>query len=715
MALLEAIGVDTPAALFVPVGLDASPLDLSHLRTERVVVKVVAPGIVHKTEVGGVVLVERRTDAIVAAIRAMSDHLAGADVAGFLVAEAVDHEPGLGGELLVSVRWTSDFGPIVGVGAGGVHAELLAGDLLPGRGLAVASPGLTPPAQLGDVLSRSTAVRLATERQRGRPPIGSMAKLVELVTRLMAFAEACVPSEIAELEINPVAMTSSGLVALDVLVVLGDGRSVEPRPTRPVWKLRALLEPRSIAIAGVSSGDNPGRTILRNILRDGFDPDAITVLKPGIDRIDGCRAVPSLAELPGRVDLLVVALHARESAGLVADAVERGAAESIILIAGGLEEKAGGDALAARMRTALARARAGADGGPLINGGNCLGIRSRPGGFDTIFIPESRLAGPSGHPAPLAIVAQSGAFAISRLSRLIALDPKYIITVGNQMDLTVGDYLEHLAGDKEVEVVGVYVEGFAPLDGRRLIAAARSIRERGGVVILYRAGRTRAGASASASHTASIAGDMLVTAGLAAQAGIVIASTLEEFDDLVRTFTLLSGRTARGPRLGALSNAGFECVAIGDNLGSLELAEFDAAATERLGGILVDAGIGDVVDVHDPLDLTPMAGDAQFAAAAEAILASATVDVGLIGNVPFTPTLRTVQALSGPPLDAPGTVAARLLDLWRRTDKAWVTVVDAGTRYDPLARVLEAGGIPTFRTADAALRTLEAYVLSRAS
>jgi acyl-CoA synthetase (NDP forming) len=235
------------------------------------------------------------------------------------------------------------------------------------------------------------------------------------------------------------------------------------------------------------------------------------------------------------------------------------------------------------------------------------------------------------------------------------------------------------------------------------------------VVILYRAGRTRAGASASASHTASIAGDMVVTAGLAAQAGIVMASTLEEFDDLVRTFTQLSGRTAHGRRLGALSNAGFECVTIGDNLGALELAAFDPATTRRLGEILVDAGIGDVVDVHDPLDLTPMADDAHFVAAAEEILRSAGVDVGLIGNVPFTPALRTVAVPGEEALDAPGGVAGRLLDLWRRTDKAWVTVVDAGPLYDPLARILEAGGIPTFRTADAALRALEAFVLSRGS
>jgi acyl-CoA synthetase (NDP forming) len=716
IALLHAIGISTPGTVFVPPGETGSPIDLSSLRSDRIVVKVVSTSIVHKTELGGVAFVDREERTIRAAIRQMSERMASQRIAGFLIAELVEHDASIGGELLVSVRWTSDFGAIVSIGAGGIHAETLARDLKAGRGLAIVAAGVTPLARLPAVLAEATAVRLATAPQRGRPPLGSITELVDLVSKLESFAVACVPGEVAEMEMNPVAVTPSGLIALDVVVSLSEaeGRPVLEQPPRPVRKLSALLEPRSIAIAGVSRGENPGRTILRNVLRDGFDAEAITVLKPRIDRIDGCRCVPTVAELPGKVDLLVVALNARASAELVADAIERDAAESIIVIPGGLEEKAGGDALASRMRSALHAARRRPDGGPVINGGNCLGIRSRPGRYDTLFIPEARLAGPSGHPAPLAIVAQSGAFAITRLSRLVGLDPKYVITVGNQMDLTVGDHLAHLASDPEVRVVGAYVEGFAPLDGREFMAAARVMRARGGIVVLYRAGRTTAGASASASHTAAIAGDALVTSALARQAGIVVADTLETFDDFVRTFTLMAGRTAGGPRLGALSNAGFECVAIGDNLGPLELATFEPRTADRLGDVLREVGIGDIVDVHDPLDLTPMTGDAAFAAAAEAILDDDGVDVAVIGNVPFTQALRTVpEDVPDGALDAPAAVAGRLIDLWRRTTKPWVAVVDGGPRYDPLARALEAGGIPTFRTADAALHALRVFVAAR--
>jgi acyl-CoA synthetase (NDP forming) len=712
LALLEAAGIATPRHALVPFGGTIRESDLAALAGDRVVVKVVGPAIAHKTDLGGVAFVARDGAAIDREIAAMAARLADHELTGFLVAELVDHDPGLAGELLVALRATPDFGPVVVVGAGGVHAELLARDLRPGRELAVVATDTADRREIEAALRAATVVRLATEPQRGRAPLFPMARLVAVVERLLELGRALVPDELAELEINPLAVTRDGLVALDVLARLAPaaGTEAKPSPVRArasAAKLDRLLQPRSIAIAGVSGGENVGRTILRNILRDGFDAAAITIVKPGATEIDGCRCVPDVASLPDPVDLFVVAVSATVAAQLVPDVIERDAAGSIIVIPGGFEETAGGRGHAARIRAALAAARARPGGGPLINGGNCLGIRSTPGHYDTLFIPEAKLAGPSGHPAPLVLVAQSGAFAITRLSRLEGLDPKYVITVGNQLDLTVGDHLEHLASDADIRVFGVYVEGFAPGDGLRFLRAARAIRARGGIVVLYRAGRTKAGARASASHTAAIAGDALVTAALARSAGVVVADTLAAFDDLLGAFTRLDGRTVGGNRVGAMTNAGFECVAIADAQDGLEMATFDTRTEVALASVLAGHGLGGVVDVHNPFDLTPMGDDCAFAEVAEAILASETVDIGLIGNVPFTARLRTLPVED----DAgPGSVAARLVELWGRTTKAWVAVVDAGSRYDRLARTLGAAGIPVFRTVDAAMRTLGAVV-----
>jgi len=110
-----------------------------------------------------------------------------------------------------------------------------------------------------------------------------------------------------------------------------------------------------------------------------------------------------------------------------------------------------------------------------------------------------------------------------------------------------------------------------------------------------------------------------------------------------------------------------------------------------------------------------MADAAGFAVAARAVLDDPAVDVGVVGCVPLTPVLATLQAGEGhgEDLEAPGSVAGRLVDLWRGTAKGWVVVIDGGRLYDPLAGYLDGQGLPVFRVADRALRALGRYVMLR--
>jgi acyl-CoA synthetase (NDP forming) len=160
--------------------------------------------------------------------------------------------------------------------------------------------------------------------------------------------------------------------------------------------------------------------------------------------------------------------------------------------------------------------------------------------------------------------------------------------------------------------------------------------------------------------------------------------------------------------LGAVTNAGFEAVAIADSLGSLSLATLSPATTARIGEILDREGLQGVVAANNPLDLTPNCTAAGYADAVEAVLADPGVDVGLIGCVPLTPSLDTLAPGDGHDEDvtAPSSLASRLVALWGSTGKPWVAVIDAGSPYDTMARMLEEGGIPTFRSADRALHML---------
>jgi acyl-CoA synthetase (NDP forming) len=276
------------------------------------------------------------------------------------------------------------------------------------------------------------------------------------------------------------------------------------------------------------------------------------------------------------------------------------------------------------------------------------------------------------------------------------------------MDLTIGDYLSYLQGDPGIEVYGVYAEGFRRLDGKKFLTAARAITASGRTVVFYRAGRTPSGALAAASHTASIAGDYAVTTQLAVAAGVLIAENPSDFVDLLRLCTLLRDRPVRGRRLGALSNAGFECVSIADHLGELRLSVFSETARARLRQLFEASRIDQVVDVHNPLDLTPMAGDAAYAEAVRIVLEDENVDIGLIGCVPLTAALNTLPPGAGHCEDirSPDSLVQRLIRIRDEVQTPWVCVVDSGRLYDPMATLLEQGGIPTVRAADHALRLL---------
>jgi acyl-CoA synthetase (NDP forming) len=710
--LLTQYGVSCPRSLVVAGPDEVAGLDLSAWPGERVVVKIASAEILHRSDVRGLAVAARDAAEIAACIGDLQRRLDPSRRARYTVNEFVPHESAPGHQWLVGLRWTDDFGPVVVVAPGGIHAEFWARTLPPADALAMFGVEDTTREAVEARLRRLPLIRLVTEPQRGQPAVTPLSAIAGVVSSLQALGRALVPHELRELEINPLAITGRGPVALDVLARV-DPLSRQPWPARPLGKLASLYVPRSAAIVGVSEkGLNVGRIILRNLLREGFPRDRIYVVKPGAERIDDCRCVPDLAALPERVDMAVLAIGAAQVPATLTEIVERAAAESVIVIPGGLEEKAGTEQIVARMRESLLAARSTAWGGPVVNGGNCLGIRSRPGRYDTMFIPAAKLPSPETPESPLAFVSQSGAFAIARLSRVATLNPRYVVTAGNQMDLTMADHLEALAGDPAIKVFALYVEGFRPLDGRRVVDLARHLTAQGRRVVLYRAGRTAAGAQASASHTASIAGDYAVTRELAQQAGILLAESIDAFEDLVQLCVALADRRASGPNIGAVSNAGFECVALADALGRFSLARFSAATEQGLAALLGSAKIDGLVDVHNPMDLTPMAGDATYDAVVRVVADDPGVDVVVVGCVPLTAQLQTLAPAAHHGEDATGAdaVAARLARAFAGTTKPMVVAIDSGALYDAMAAVLQRAGVPVFRSVDRALRALDAWM-----
>jgi acyl-CoA synthetase (NDP forming) len=629
---------------------------------------------------------------------------------------------GFATELFVGIRSTEEFGPIISAGLGGVEMELLARQTRKGAAVAIAPTGTIDGERFFQLFRSTLSYDRLSGGMRGSRRLLDDAILIECFQAFIDLANHFsamnpdAPFHLEEVEVNPYAASGGRMAPLDGVCRFRPAR--RRHEPRPIDKIGSLLKPKSAAVIGVSEhGRNMGRIILGNILAAGFDRDSVQIVHPTASAIDGVPCVASVSELANKVDLFVVAVGADQVAGVINDLIEHDRANAVILIPGGIGEKKGSQDLEADLRARIREAHQRESGGPLFLGGNSLGVISHPGRYDTMFIPDTKLPKSRGARARnFCFISQSGAFIISTLSRMPWLDPAYALSIGNQIDLTAGDLLSYIKDDPEIEVFAVYVEGFQPFDGHAFAAAVKDTVALGKDVVFYKAGRTTEGRSATAGHTASVAGDYAVCENAIAQAGAMVAADFDEFSDYLRVTLPLRGKNASGNRLAAVSNAGYESVGMADSIrrngAEMVLPSFEAPTVEALSKILSDNRLDSLVDVKNPFDVTPMAGDTAFADMIVEVFGDRNVDAAVVGIVPLTPALQTLAPGVGhrESINDPGSIAQLLPAAVAASDKPVVAVIDSGVLFDPLVEALRSGGLPVFRSADRAVRALCKWV-----
>jgi len=510
-ALLQAAGIRTPEFLFIEKGRDVSAEDLSSFSCEKLVIKIVSPQILHKSDVGGIRFVKKDAEEINRSLKEMLSNIGSdfrkwlqnaskkdvgqlpfgenikADIKGVLLCEKVEYEEeGFGSELLIGLRTSREYGPVVTLGAGGVEVEYMNERLKEGTAVSICSAHLLRKDKVREVLKQQALYDKLTAPFRGRPALidkeefeDTYFRFLQLGAYFSAFSQD-IGFVIEEAEVNPFVIKGKKLIALDGLCRFSRERLKAVK--RPYEQIRHLLKPQSIAIIGVSEKMNIGHVILNNILGNGFPADKVYVVKPGKKEIEGCMCVPGVKELPETVDLFVLTIAAEQSLQVIDDIIEFQKARSLIIISGGIGEKEGTEGLEKKIKAKLTAGRQAGKPVPVVNGGNCLGIFSRPGNFDTTFVPQYklyRLPRKSTRKTNLVYLSQSGAFMISRMSKLPDIEPLYAVSIGNQIDLTVSDYLHYLKQDDKARVFAVYIEGFLPGDGLEF-ARARKVASRQG-------------------------------------------------------------------------------------------------------------------------------------------------------------------------------------------------------------------------------------------
>ena len=755
--LLKLSGAETPPLTeFLEKGRRMTDEQLDSLPGEKVVLKVVSPTIFHKTDIRGVKIIEKRPELIRSAVRRMLDEvpanyarrierdpvhahpsyreltgeslenaIAG-DIKGILLCQYMPPDSmAFGNELLVSIRRTREFGMVVTAGLGGTDTELYAQRFRKGQAVVSASTELTDGYQFFNLFKNTIAYKKLAGVARGQERIVSDDQLIECFSSFIEMANTYSPVNpdaihvIDELEINPFAFTDYKMVPLDGICRFSHNQSL---PTgRPIHKIDALLHPKTITVMGVSDKKmNFGRIILKNIIASGFPPSSMRIIKPDVAEIDGVACVASLSELGEKTDLLVVAIGAEQVPDLIDEVIDTDAANSVMLIPGGLGEKQGSEDRARLIRGKIDTAHQRDDGGPVFLGGNSMGVISQPGGYDTIFIPEEKLPKQRQvHRGNSAFISQSGAFIITRTSKLPLLDPAYLMSIGNQNDLTIGDLVSFVKDLDQIDVIAIYMEGFVDLGGLHLCRAIREAVLNGKDVVFYKAGRTAEGKTATSGHTASVAGDYMVCESCIHQSGAMVADTFTQFEDLYRLATRLHKCDINGNRLAAVSGAGFEAVGMADSIEGddyeMKMARFTHQTKQKLEDLIAGARLDSLVDVKNPMDINPAANDQLHADVVKVLAEDANVDGVVVGLDPLSPAMKTLPAgiRGDDSIDEQDSIVQLLPNLTVRINKPVVGVVDGGKLYDEMVERLEKQDVLIFRSSDRAVSSLAKYINCR--
>ena len=353
--------------------------------------------------------------------------------------------------------------------------------------------------------------------------------------------------------------------------------------------LEALLAPRSIALIGVSRDFNKlnGRP-MKFLLEKGY-AGTIYPVNPNYEEIAGLPCYPSVADVPGPVDLAVIAVAARSVLAEMDKLGAAGVPAAIVFGSGFGEMGEEGRRLERDVAEAARR------NGVRLCGPNTLGLMNT---FDSVYATFSQYGMGETRPGPVGFVTQSGAFgtAIAALARLRGLGLGYFVNTGNEVDVTFSDVMSQVLADPRIGVAAGYIEGLK--DGPGFARVAADAMARGKPLAVTKVGRTASGARAASSHTGSLAGEDAVFDGLARQFGVCRARNEEHLLDIVEMFATTP--LPAGPGIGIITQSGGAGVLMSDRAEELGLnvPRLSQGTVERLRGVLPAFGAtGNPVDV----------------------------------------------------------------------------------------------------------------------
>lgn len=572
---------------------------ISKSLTYPVVLKVFSAGLLHKSD-HGLVRVGLRSQS---EVEDAATHLLSVAAGLALEQPQLSVQTQLTGlELAIGVR-RDELGALCMVAAGGTLIELK-GD----SRAALAPVDLAEARSL--IYSLDIAPAFAGYRGSGALDIAAFAQLFSRIADL-----AIDIPEIAELDLNPVFVNSRGCFVADGAAILA---APATERANEVADVNGFFSPRRIAVVGASKNEaKAGGLIVKYLIKHGFSGEIIAV-NQAPTFIEGVTNVTDLEQVDGTIDLACIAVPAPAVPGVIDACIRRNIPRGIIYSAGVDESEIDGtDKEGSLVHSSAAQFR--------FVGPNSMGIA----------LPAKRMFATFGRAmeastyeiGPLGFISQSGALASSLFSRAgqMKLGFSHWISVGNETDLGVEDFIAALAVDPACRVICLYIEAI-----RRpaaFIKAARLAREAGKALIAFKSGASEAGRVAALSHTGAITGQEESYDAFFARAGVIRAHRLDDL--FILPHGILQAGPVRGSRVGILSTSGGGCSLIAD-----ACAEVGLAVPEL--GRRAQAGLAEILPsfagVRNPVDITAMAiwNPVLLRNAINAMIAGSEIDIVLV-------------------------------------------------------------------------------------
>jgi acetyl coenzyme A synthetase (ADP forming)-like protein len=540
-----------------------------------VVMKIVSPEILHKTEAGGVLVgiataaaVRTGYETIVANAKR---HAPSATISGVQLQQML---PSGAQEVIVGAVTDPSFGKLVAFGLGGVLVEILKDVTF-----------RLAPASRDDAYSMLDGIAAAEMLRgvRGSPAVDrdALATLIERVSLLVSDFP-----EISEIDLNPVFATPKGATAVDVRILVDFNPPTprhRPSQSEIITAMNRIMRPNAVAVIGASSEDGKiGNSVMKNLVGGGYKGE-IYPINPKADEILGYKAYASVKDIPGVIDVAIFAIPAKFVAAALTECGEKQIPGAVLIPSGFAEtgNVEGQDEIVAIGRKYNVR----------LMGPNIYGFYYTPKDLCATFCTPYDVKG------SVALSSQSGGvgMAIIGFSRSAKMGVSAIVGLGNKSDIDEDDLLTFFEQDDATKAIAMHMEDLK--DGRSFAEVAQRVSKTKPVMVL-KAGRTALGARAASSHTGALAGDDKVYDDVLRQSGVIRARGLNELLAFARAVPILP--TPKGENVVIITGAGGSGVLLSDACvdAGLSLMKFEPDLDEAFKKFIPPFGAsGNPVDI----------------------------------------------------------------------------------------------------------------------